>query len=364
MSHFKRIYQKNISSDNIGRQIWGALVRWRTKPFLGFVFLLTPLSVGISYIFSPGAVTPCLLLLALNLIVWLIVKVCRLLTEIYSLKRNENGITSCQIIILAAFGLWIVGFAIIFDLKNNARIAAAIGVVGGVLGWIFQDKVKGVAAFINLRRHRLLNIGDWIKVPKMGVDGTVEKVTLTTVTLYNWDTTTSTIPLSALLTDHFMNFQNMSEGKTYGRKMTRTFLLDTGCFHAVSGEELSQYRSEKFSPFIPEEEVVDGVLNARLFRLYIYHWLMRHPQVSQQPTLLVRWMDHQESGMQLQIYAFIIDSRLVPFEWHQSQIVEHIIESMGWFGLKLYQAPTAYDVGNRNIHRIVGKSARRRKEGV
>ena len=129
------------------------------------------------------------------LVIWLIIKVCRALTHTFSLNRNDNGITVCQIVILAAIGFWIIGFVLIFDIKNNGRMAAAIGIIGAVLGWIFQDRVKGVAAFLHLRRHHLLNIGDWIRVPKLGVDGEIKKVTLTTVTLYNWDTTTSTIPI-------------------------------------------------------------------------------------------------------------------------------------------------------------------------
>jgi len=30
--------------------------------------------------------------------------------------------------------------------------------------------------------------------------------------------------------------------------------------------------------------------------------------------------------------------------------MEHIVESMGWFGLRLYQSPSAYDAGNSNIY--------------
>ena len=76
---------------------------------------------------------------------------------------------------------------------------------------------------------------------------------------------------------------------------------------------------------------------------------MNHPHVSQLPRLIVRWMEQKECGMPLQVYAFITDSSLPAFEWQQSQIIEHIIESMKWFGLRLYQSPSAYDVSNSNI---------------
>ena len=345
MGLFEKAYKKNIASDKLGRQIWGALLQWRAKPFWAFLLLLTPLSIGLSLILSPESFIPCLFLLGLNLIVCLIIKVCRTLTSTFSLNRNDNGITVCQIVILAALGLWMIGFVLIFDIRSNGRMAAAVGIIGAVLGWIFQDRVKGVAAFIHLRRHHLLNIGDWIRVPKLGVDGEVKKVTLTTVTLYNWDTTTSTIPISALSSEHFMNLQHMSEGKTYGRQMQKSFILDTEWIRPVTEEDLARFQTEEYDipRYLPEDELRSGVLNAHLFRLYLYHWLMNYPCVSHQPRLIVGWMEQKDSGMTLQVYAFLTETNWAAFEWQQSQIMEHIITSMEWFGLRLYQRPSAYD---------------------
>jgi miniconductance mechanosensitive channel len=77
---------------------------------------------------------------------------------------------------------------------------------------------------------------------------------------------------------------------------------------------------------------------------------MNNTDISHKPNLIVRWMDPKDSGMTLQVYAFLIDSNLATYEWKQSQIMEHIITSMEWFGLRLYQSPSAYDVSNSNIH--------------
>ena len=54
--------------------------------------------------------------------------------------------------------------------------------------------------------------------------------------------------------------------------------------------------------------------------------------------------------MELQVYAFIVDSSLAAYEWEQSKIIEHIIKSLNWFGLRLYQSPSAYDVSNSNVY--------------
>ena len=274
-------------------------------------------------------------LLAYSLLFVLIVMfLCNRLTNKFILKREESKITICQIVILVAIGLWIIGAILIIDVQKDTALATALAVIGSVLMWIFQDRIKGAFAFIEFRRNKLLNIDDWIQVPKLGVDGEIKKVTLTTVTLYNWDTTTSTIPISALQSEHFINLQNMSDGKTYGRRMLAEFTIDTGWIHPFDADEVKSFLSEdhNINAYLPEEEVKEGVLNAQLYRLYIYHWLMANDHVSQRPRLLVRWMEQKDSGMVLQVYAFLTDYDFSAFEWQKSQIVEHIIQSMKWFG--------------------------------
>ena len=369
MNILDRLSKKNLASENIGRQIFGALMQWQPKLFWAFLLLITPISLGVALIIPPGDLIPGLEFLGLNLFILLTIKTCRRLIDVFNLRKEYSRVTWSYITILVAIGLWIIGFVLIFSIKDNPRIATAIGVIGTLLGWIFQDKIKGVITFLHLRSHNLLKVGDWLKVDKLGVDGKVQQMTLTSVIVYNWDTTTSTIPISALQSEHFINSQNMMEGKTYGRRMFKTFILDTGWFRTLSEDEIEELketihkRSEvNFSSdeqkhdsllmnlTIDEIKEKEGVLNAQLYRLYIYHWLMNHKHISQQPRLVVRWLDQKDCGMQLQIYAFIVDSTLAAFEWQQSQIIEHIIKSMDWFGLRLYQSPSAFDVSNSNVH--------------
>ena len=349
MNLLTALSKKCIASGKLGWQIFGALVEWRPKAFLAFLLIVTPLTAGISLVLAPGSWIPGLCLLGLNLVVWLIIKACRTLSGLFSLTKQEAGITWCQITILAALGLWIIGFILIFNIQKDGRTAAVFGVIGSVAGWIFQDKLKGVVAFIHLRMHNLLNIDDWIQVPKFNVDGEVKAVTLTTVTILNWDTTTSTIPISALHADHFINLQKMCSGKTYGRRMMKTFTLDTECFRPATAQDIEAYRADgAISPYIPAEDLKEGVLNAHLFRIYLHHWLMANPHVSQKPHLIVRWLEQKDSGMPLQVYTFVLDTDFCSYDFRQSQMTEQILEAMGRFGLRLYQAPSADDIRNIN----------------
>ena len=319
-----------MSSGRLGRMILGAVLRrWWMVVLLAAS--LIPLAFPGITLMTNGLLQQLLWLAGLTFFILLVISVCRSLSNIFNLTRNENGITWCQILILTAIGVWIIGAILIFNAQAGNVSTIVFGIAGSILAWIFQDKIKGAAAFIHLRLNHLLNIGDWIRVPKYNVDGEVTRVTLTTVTVYNWDTTTSTIPISTLQADHFINLQKMSDGKTYGRRMLRTFRLNTGSFRPVTTAEI-----DRLKQYLPESDLQVGVLNAHLYRLYIYHWLMAHPHISQRPRLIVSWQDQTENGLTLQIDAFIIDSDWSTFEWQQSQIIEHIIESMAWFGLRLY----------------------------
>ena len=365
MRPFERFYKKNTSSEKVWAQIFGALAkRW----WLTLLLLVCAILSVISLV-APCKCAPCgcgawcmfIKMAPWNKVIWLTGltalwftanSVCNTLTDVNSLLRKENRITWSQIAKLIALGIWLVGVVVIFDIREHPNLATAVGILGAILTWVFQDRVKSVASFISLRKRHLLNIDDWIQVPKLDVDGEIKRVTLTSVTLSNWDTTTSTIPISALQDGHFINLQNMSTGKTYGRKMLKSFILDTGSIRPVSEKELESIKSGNhgIKEYLPEDELKPGALNAHLFRLYTYHWMMKHPHVSQLPRLIVRWMDPQESGMPIQVYAFITDSNLTAFEWQQSQIIEHILASLEWFGLRVYQSPSAHDVSHSSIH--------------
>lgn len=370
MCFFKKLSKKNLASEKTCCQIWGALLkRW---------WLLALLIAGV-ILFCVGynncdcgcnqltnvVISPWYKFLLLTLGVCLTISVCRTLTDIFNLRKHEIGITWSESSIIIAIGLWIIGFILIFNIQKENQYFIALGIVGSLIAWIFQDNVKGAVAFVHLRRNHLLSIDDWIEVPQYKVDGEVKRVTLTTITVYNWDTTTSSFPTSALYTGHFKNLQNMTSNKTYGRQMLTSFILDTGWFHTLSSTEADslkeKMKSENNFQFLPENEITEGVLNAKLYRLYLYHWMMNHPHISQAPRLIIRWLEPKECGIPLQVYAYITEGSVAAYSWQQSQIVEHIVASLEWFNLQLYQTPSGYDTSNANVH-ITEKKASYRKE--
>ena len=361
-----RLSKKWLSSDRGCTQVMGAMIlkgRWGLTLLLLVMVALSLLSLhnwqNAAFLSASSCLTSIYdfistalrsswyWLVFLTLLMFLVIGVCNTMTNIYSLRKNETGITWCQIMILIFVGIWLIGLLCIIKIQKESGYFIIFGVLGTLMTWIFQDTIKGVVAFVHLRLNHLLYIDDWIQVPKLNVDGEVKRITLTTVTLYNWDTTTSSIPTSVLHNDHFINLQRMTDGKTYGRQMLKTFILDTGGFHPLTAEEIESLKQKKeVKAYLLDEDFKVGELNAHLFRLYVFHWLMNHPYVSQEPRLVVRWLEQKETGLPLQIYGFIMEGGVLAYEWQQSQIIEHIVEALDWFGLQLYQRPSSHDVSN------------------
>lgn len=279
------------------------------------------------------------------------------LNKLYSLRKQETRITISQIILLTTFGICLTIIVYCLGIKQNGNGFIIITTFGAVLSWIFQDTIKSVVAFFYLRANGLLNIGDWIEVSNHGINGIVRSITLTTVQIENWDTTTSAFPVYILHAQHFKNNQRMLEGRNHGRLMSKSFIIDTGWIHTVS-EEDAKFIKKNIDTH--DFFIQPGELNIHLFRRYIYHWLMQNPHICQQPRLFVAWKEQTNEGLPLHIHAFINDTKWEAYEWQQSAIIEHVIQALSLFNLQLYQNPSGYDASNSNIY-LTDKEANYRK---
>ena len=358
--HKQNLSQRWLSGKYYGLQVLGALLKSHSSlACISFVYLeLLYLIPNIVHRISKGVFLPPtnvllkIVVIAMCFMIFGITAyVISNLNKLYSLRRQETRITVSQIVLLSVFGLCLIVSIYALGIEENSTGSIIVSVFGVVLGWIFQDTIKSVVAFFYLRANHLLKIDDWIEVKQHGIDGILKRISLTTVMIENWDTTTSCFPTYILHAECFKNNQKMLAGRTHGRQMLKTFIIDTGWIHALSQDDVKRLDEDLNidTPF-KERYIKAGLLNIEVFRYYIYHWLMQCSHVSHEPRLIVRWLEQTNEGMPLQIYAFIIDSSLAPFEWQQSQILEHVIKAMTWFDLRLYQSPSGYDASNSNVY--------------
>lgn len=199
----RRLSRKWLSGKRCSLQILGAILKSKGSFFLSISLLIAVLLLipkismrlkGDDYS-SPHSILYKVGIIGVSCILFGVATyVITNLNKIYSLHKQEIRITVSQIALLVVFGICftLVVFALGIEQKGNGFVI--VTTFGAVLGWIFQDTIKSVAAFFYLRANGLLRIGDLITVQSRGIEGFVRTISLTTVTVENWDTTTSSFP--------------------------------------------------------------------------------------------------------------------------------------------------------------------------
>jgi miniconductance mechanosensitive channel len=278
-----------------------------------------------------------------------------------SSKRNIpiRGIFQ-SIKLLAAFITFIFVVSLLIG-KSPIILFSGLGAMTAVLLLVFKDAILGFVAGIQLSANEMLALGDWLEMPKYGADGSVIDISLTTVKVRNWDNTITTIPAYALIADSFKNWRGMSESG--GRRIKRAVFIDATSVKFLQPEDilhlrraalLSDYIEQKIAEIEADNQQasvdlsfsVNGrrLTNLGTFRAYLTVYLRRHKSIHTTMTQIVRQLAPEPTGIPLEIYAFSKDTGWVNYEAIQSDIFDHIFAILPEFGLRVYQAPSGYDM--------------------
>ena len=177
--------------------------------------------------------------------------------------------------------LWLVGaIVIIGELtdQNPMNLLASLGAMSAVLMLVFKDTIMGFVSGIQLSANNMLKVGDWIKMAKYGVDGTVTEVTLNTVKVRNWDNTVATLPPYLLVSDSFENWNAMRESG--GRRVKRSINIDLHSVRFCTPEMLEKYRKMPLLKDFFESAHPDPLTNLGVLRAYIVAYLRSLPVVN------------------------------------------------------------------------------------
>lgn len=279
-------------------------------------------------------------------------------------KASVRGVAQAFKIVLYI----IIGVVILSMIagKSPAFFIGGMGAMTAVLILIFRDSILGFVAGIQISANEMVNIGDWIEMPKYGADGDVIDISLTTVKVRNWDQTIITIPTYAMISDSFKNWRGMTESG--GRRIKRALYIDMTSimfcteemlnrfsrFQHITGyidakkEELARYNAEHH---VDDSETVNGrrLTNIGTFRTYITAYLRNNPKIHQNMTLMVRQLAPTDHGLPIEIYAFSNDQIWVNYEGIQADIFDHILAVVPRFELRIFQNPTGEDFKNLQI---------------
>lgn len=255
-------------------------------------------------------------------------------------------------------GIYIL--ALLLD-KSPIYIFSGMGALTAVLLLIFKDALLGFVAGIQISVNQLVQVGDWIEMPKAGADGFVIDVSLTTVKVQNWDKTITTIPTYSLISESFKNWRGMFESG--GRRIKRAIHIDMQSIRFADEAMLEHWRkfrllrtylADKLAEIETENRSLGedlGVLgngrrltNLGTFRAYCLAYLRAHPGVNQDMLLLVRQLAPGEHGLPLELYLFTKDVRWVVHETVQADIFDHLLAVLPQFGLRVFQQPVGHDL--------------------
>ncbi|MFA5635602.1 MAG: mechanosensitive ion channel family protein [Anaerovoracaceae bacterium] len=275
-----------------------------------------------------------------------------------SKSRPIKGYLQVLKIVLYIIGA-IVIIAVLID-RSPLLLLSGIGAATAVLLLIFQNSILGLVASIQLASNNMVQIGDWIEMPKYGADGDVTEISLHTVKVQNWDKTITTIPTHAMVADSFKNWKGMQESG--GRRIKRSVYIDATSIKFCDEEMLEkfsriqyiqQYIEEKRAEIKEHNEMhgmdpsnfVNGrhLTNIGTLRAYIVYYLKNHPQIHRGMTQIVRQLEPTENGLPIEIYAFTNNTAWEAYEAIQSDIFDHIFAVVPEFDLRVFQRPTGHD---------------------
>ncbi len=256
--------------------------------------------------------------------------------------------------------LWILGAVVIvakiFDIESDT-LFKTLGAVSAVIILIFRDTILGFVASVQVSVNDMVRIGDWITMDKFGADGDVIEINLATVKVRNFDNTTTTIPTYSLISDSFRNWRGMINSN--GRRIKRHVLIKSNSIRFIREEELENFKQiqliktyiEKKQNDIAKHNQLHNVdktisINGRnltnfgLFRKYLTKYLENYPGLNKDMILLCRHLQPTSHGTPLEIYAFSNDKRFENYEYIMSDIFDHILASVVYFDLEIFEMPS------------------------
>ena len=249
--------------------------------------------------------------------------------------------------------LWLVGIIVIIGQLTGQEVLSLLGGLGAmsaVLMLVFKDTIMGFVSGVQLSANNMLKVGDWIKMPKYGVDGTVTEVSLTTVKVRNWDNTVATLPPYMLVSEMFENWNAMRESG--GRRVKRSINIDMNSVCFCTPEMLEEYREIDLLKEYMSQEHEDPLTNLGVFRAYLVAWLRNRPVVNTDLHCMVRQLQPTEYGIPLELYFFSRIKDWVPYEGVQSDVFDYVLAVVPRFGLRVFQLPSGED-----LQMLIGKKS-------
>lgn len=279
-------------------------------------------------------------------------------------SKNPNipvkGLIQFLKIFVNFFGILII-LALLVG-KGPTYFISALGLMASVLMIVFKDTILGLTASWQLAMNKMLRIGDWIEMPSHNADGDVIDISLTSVSVQNWDKTIVMIPAYDLISKPFINWRGINEAG--GRRIKRAINIDMQSIKFVDEEMFKRLKKfELLRDYLATKEteireynkihdVKESLYNGRYltnigtFRAYCEAYIKSRPYINDQMIRMVRQLKLGPEGIPLEIYCFTSTTAWIPYENYQSDIFDHLLSVMEEFDLYVFQNPTGWNFKN------------------
>ena len=262
--------------------------------------------------------------------------------------------------------LWFIGGIVILSIITGTEVGTfltTLGALSAVLLFVFKDTILGFVASVQITINDTVRIGDWISMPNNNADGTVMKISLSTVQIQNFDNTITSIPTYKLISDSFINWRGMSESS--GRRIKRSLLIKVSSIRFLKEEEIEPLKKINLMEGVIHEKDADiksynaaskidksllinggNLTNIGLFRSYTEAYLQQHPMVNKEMTLMCRQLAPTPQGVPIEVYVFSKDKVWENYEHIVADIFDHLLASTQYFHLECFELSPVIPLSN------------------
>jgi miniconductance mechanosensitive channel len=263
-----------------------------------------------------------------------------------------------RIVLYIASGIFILS---ILMGKSPVYFLSAFGAMTALVMLIFKDTILGLVASVQISANDMVRVGDWVEMPKFDANGDVTAINLNTVKVRNWDKTVTTIPTYYFVTDSFKNWRGMKESG--GRRIKRALYINAATVKFIDPETRRRYqhyhllkdyliiRQQEIDRHNVNHDIDTSVLingrrmtNIGVFRHYVESYVRNHPGIRKDMALMVRQLAMEDRGIPIEIYCFTTTTIWVDYEAIQSDIFDHLLAAVPFFGLEVFQQPSGTDL--------------------
>jgi Small-conductance mechanosensitive channel len=284
----------------------------------------------------------------------------RVVNSIMRIATSENN---HQTIAVRSFSQLLKIISIIFCIlviiailtKNDLiTVLTSLGAITAFVILVFRDTILGFVSGVQMASTKMIKVGDWIRIPKYNIEGTVIEINLTSAKIENFDKTITSVPTYDLISTAVTNFEFMRQKNI--RRIKRSILFNIQSFHFCNSDKLKKFqdvyliknyiqKKQKEINLFNKEKNIDISLNINgrrltnigLFRQYALEYLSQHPKISQSQTLMVRHLEPTPYGLPVELYCFTNTSESIKYEQIQASVFDHLLTAAKEFDLEVTQ---------------------------